>query len=144
MLFNPACEAENIYSTEPLKLVLLPRFLLLTVAFAAFGQARGEDYAFETAAVRLVLGSDGAAKSLVEKRSGREWLAPERLPFAAVKKGEKLFPATKLERRNGLLRAVFGESGVRADYRLTARPDYIVIELAGLEGCAGMTNSPCA
>jgi hypothetical protein len=108
--------------------------LALALAFAAASAARAENFVFETGVAKLVIGSDGVISSLIEKQNGKEQLRPTRLPFAAVRKGGQLFPASAVEQRAGLFHVTFGISGVSADYRITASEDYITVELAGVQG----------
>ena len=108
--------------------------LALTLAFAAGRGARAEEFVFETSTARLVIRSDAAASSLVDKQSGKERLRPGGMPFAAVRKNGALFPASTATRRNDTLHVTFGASGVVADYRITSNPDYIVVELVSFQG----------
>jgi hypothetical protein len=109
--------------------------LALALVSAAVNAAKAENFVFETGMARLVIGSDGVASSLIEKQNSREQLrAAGPLPFAAVKKGGQLTPASAIERRGALFHVTFGNSGVSADYRITASAEYIVIELAGVQG----------
>lgn len=50
--------------------------------------ARGEDFVFETDYARYVVASNELSKSLLEKKTGREWLLPKPTAFAQVKKDE--------------------------------------------------------
>ena len=108
--------------------------LALALAFAAANVARAENFVFETSVARLVIGSDGVISSLIEKQNGKEQLRPTRLPFATVRKGGQRFPTSAVEQRAGLFHVTFGISGVSADYRITASEDYIMVELAGVQG----------
>ena len=109
--------------------------LTLVLAFSAINVARAEHFVFETGMARLVIGSDGVASSLIEKQNNKEQLrAAGRLPFAAVRKGGQLFPASAIERRGALFHITFGVSRVSADYRITASAEYLVIELVGVQG----------
>jgi hypothetical protein len=108
--------------------------LALALAFAAVNGARAEDFVFETRAARLVIRPDAVASSLIDKQSGKERLRPEGLPFAAVKKDGRLFPASAADRRGGMLHVTFGTSGVDADYRITASAECLVVELAAFHG----------
>jgi hypothetical protein len=104
------------------------------MALAAANGSRAEEFVFETGAVRLVIGSDGMAASLVEKSNGKQRLSPERLAFAAIRKGGQLFPASAFARRAAGFHVTFGTSGVEADYRITAQRDYILVELLDFQG----------
>ena len=69
--------------------MLVGLFLLLGVS----AMARGEDFVFETDYARYVIASNGLSKSLLEKKTGREWLLPKPTPLAQVKNGGRAFPA---------------------------------------------------
>jgi hypothetical protein len=108
--------------------------LTLALAFAAVNAARAENFVFETRVARLVIGSDSMASSLIDKQNGKEQLQPERLPFFAVRKSGQTFPASGIEKQGALFHVTFGTSGISADYRITASPDYIVVELTQVQG----------
>jgi hypothetical protein len=106
----------------------------LILALAASAPARGEDFVFENDVVRWVIGSDGLNKSLLEKKTGRDWLAGRTSQLAWIKQGGKIQAGSAVVRQGDLLRITFGDSGVTADYRITTRPRYFVLELAALRG----------
>ncbi len=117
------------------KRLICPKLIVaLAIAFAAAHIARADEFVFETAAVRLVIRSDAVASSMIEKQNGKERLRPGGEPFAAVRKGGRLFPASAADRRGDLLHVTFGTLGVDADYRITARPKYMVVELVAFHG----------
>jgi hypothetical protein len=109
--------------------------LALALAFAFVSIAQAENFVFESSTARLVIGTDGTAVSLVEKQNEKEQLSPGGgLPFAVVRKNGQLVSASGIERRGALFHVTFGTSGVTADYRITASPEYIVVELAAVQG----------
>ena len=108
--------------------------LALILVLAATNRARAEDFVFETGMARLVIRSDALVISLMDKQSGKERLRPGTVPFAAVGKGGKLFPASDVDRRGDRLHVTFGRSGVDADYRISARANYILVELTAFHG----------
>ena len=114
--------------------IRLKLILALALAFATVNWARAEDFAFETRDARLVIRSDGVASSLIERLSGKERLSSGGVAFAAVRKGDRMFPASAAERRGDVLHVAFGTSGVDADYRITEKPEYLVIELTAFHG----------
>lgn len=58
---------------------------LCVLLFPLLAQAGGADVVIENAAVRLVIGADGAARSLIHKSTGEECLAAEvRTPICAI------------------------------------------------------------
>ena len=109
-------------------------FSLLMPAFAPAGRAAAQDFVFETGAARLTIRADGTVGGLVEKQNGKELPGPAGEAFAAAVKGGKAFPASAVKRRGGALHVTFGTSGIDADYRITARTDYIAVELTALRG----------
>jgi hypothetical protein len=108
--------------------------LALALASAAVNAAKAENFVFETGMARLVVRSDGVASSLIEKQNNKEQLRAAGLPFAAVRKGGQLFSASVVERHGSLFHVTFGVSGVSADYSISASQEYIVVELAGVQG----------
>ena len=108
--------------------------LALALAFASVNGARAGDFVFETRVTRLVIRPDAVVSSLIEKRNGTGRLSPEGVSFASVKKDGRLFPASAIVRRGDVLHVTFGTSGVDADYRITARDEYIVVELTAFHG----------
>jgi hypothetical protein len=105
---------------------------------AAFGLACASAFAadavFDTKIARLSISTNGVATSLLERKTRREWLAPEPHAIAAIKKGGKLFPATRLQPLARLWQADFGDSGVQVDLRITARSRYVVFEVVKVHG----------
>jgi hypothetical protein len=108
--------------------------LALALAFGAVNAAKAENFVFETRMARLVIRSDGVASSLIEKQNNKEQLRAAGLPFAAVRKRGQLFPASAVERRGSLFHVTFGVSGISADYSIIASQEYLVVELAGVQG----------
>lgn len=108
--------------------------LTLALALVAVNRVRAEDFVFETRTARLVIRPDAVASSLEEEPSGKERMSPGGVAFAAVKKGGHVFPASAAERRGTMLHVTFGTSGVDAEYQITARAEYIVVELAAFHG----------
>jgi hypothetical protein len=112
----------------------LGTYLNLTLVFVAVTGLHAKDFVFENRAARLVVRSNAVVSSLLDKQNGKERLGSEVLAFAAVRKGGQLFPASAAERRGDLLHVTFGNSGVDADYRISAQPEYITVELAAFHG----------
>jgi hypothetical protein len=108
--------------------------LEVVLAFASVSAAQAENFVFETSTAQLVIQSNGAVSSLIEKPNGKEQLQPAGLAFAMVVKNGQKFPASTVERRDPLFHFTFGTSGVSADYRITASTEYIVVELAAIQG----------
>ncbi|MCX7050081.1 MAG: hypothetical protein NTX50_31930 [Candidatus Sumerlaeota bacterium] len=117
----------------------MKRLMLIIGAVAAISllsapkAACGEEFVFENDLIRWSIGSDGMNKSLLEKKTGGEWLASNSR-IAWVKKGGKTFAASAVARRGEGLEIAFGDSGVTADCRITTRPHYFLVELAAVRG----------
>ena len=107
---------------------------LLSFALLVACGLHAEDFVYETASVRYVLGSDGFSKSLLEKGTKKEWLAPGALPMFAVRKAGKEYPVSALRREDNLLRASFGASGVSAAFSITTHSNYLLVELVSFQG----------
>ena len=73
----------------------LPVVLLIGLALALLATGL---LAQENKLVRFNVAPDANVTTLAEKETQREWLAPGKHPFLAVKKSGKYFPATSLER----------------------------------------------
>lgn len=110
-------------------IVVAAFFFSSRAAFAGSG-----DFVFETSTVRYVIGQDGVSKSLVEKKTGHEYLAQDKFSFASVKKGGKFSQISTLIREGDIYRAVFGKSGIEADFRIVGRDECIIVELVHLYG----------
>jgi len=108
--------------------------LALVILCSVHVSALAGEFSFETGSVRYAIGDDGFTKSLLEKGTGRELIASPAMPFAAIRKGGKYFPATGVRLAGNGLRVEFSQSGVSAEYRVTAGQDSIVLELVRIEG----------
>jgi hypothetical protein len=91
---NPMFQGEQ---TIGLKLVL--EFIL---AFAFVSAAQAGNLVFETSTEQLVIQSNGAVSSLIEKPNGKDQLHPAGLAFAMVVKNGRKFPASTVERNRWL------------------------------------------
>ena len=105
--------------------------MLLTLVLGRHSLAA--EFIFETNNALLAIRSDGKAISLIDKATGKQRLAGE-AAFAAVRKAGQESPASAIERHGDALHVLFGQSGVRADYRVISRPHYLVIELTHTVG----------
>ncbi len=109
--------------------------LLLVLGLSVVCRAgSSQDATFETEAIRFVLSAHGTAQSLLEKKTGHNWLTAPPRAFASVKKAGKYFPAANLTRDGDLWQVRFGEAQVQAAFRITARARYVVLELVRLQG----------
>jgi len=112
----------------------LPLTMALGFVLCCAGTARGEDFVFATGTAQFVITPSGIEKSFTDKRTGKNQLFIGGFPFAAVTRHGKQFPVTQFEHRGELYHLTFGESGVFADYRITPGPDYVMVELAAIQG----------
>ncbi len=106
--------------------------LTLIVVTASLVQA--EEFTFENDLVRFALGTDGLNKSLVEKSSGKNWMADTPSRFAWLKKADKTYSSTAIAPAGELLHIAFGDSGITADVKITAHARHFVVELVALSG----------
>jgi hypothetical protein len=106
--------------------------VILALVFAGLNAATGENFVFENGMARLEIGSDGVARSLINKQNQKEQLRPG--PFTAVRKGGHLFAVSAVERRGALFHVTFATSGVSGDYRITALAECLVVELVEIQG----------
>ncbi len=117
---------------------------LCVLLFPLLAQAGGADVVIENAAVRLVIGADGAARSLIHKSTGEECLAAEmRTPICAITQYRpydnenfliypakpRVFPACWVERRGDRLYVGFEDTYDIAVIRLDIEDDYIGFSL---------------
>lgn len=117
---------------------------LCVLLFPLLAQAGGADVVIENAAVRLVIGADGAARSLIHKSTGEECLAAEvRIPICAITQYRpydnenfliypakpRVFPACRVERRGDRLYVGFEDTYDTAVIRLDIEDDYIGFSL---------------
>ena len=117
---------------------------LCVLLFPLLAQAGGADVVIENAAVRLVIGADGAARSLIHKSTGEECRAAEvRTPICAITQYRpydnenfliypakpRVFPACRVERRGDRLYVGFEDTYDIAVIRLDIEDDYIGFSL---------------
>lgn len=117
---------------------------LCVLLFPLLAQAGGADVVIENAAVRLVIGADGTARSLIHKSTGEECLAAEvRTPICAITQYRpydnenfliypakpRVFPACRVERRGDRLYVGFEDTYDTAVIRLDIEDDYIGFSL---------------
>lgn len=117
---------------------------LCVLLFPLLAQAGGADVVIENAAVRLVIGADGAARSLIHKSTGEECLAAEvRTPICVITQYRpydnenfliypakpRVFPACRVERHGDRLYVGFEDTYDTAVIRLDIEDDYIGFSL---------------
>jgi hypothetical protein len=91
-------------------------------------------YTFETSTARLIIQPDGTTSSFTGLQGGEELLSSPGQPFATVRKNGIVFPATTFEPSGGLYHVTFKDSGISADYRISASTSCIVLELSAIYG----------
>lgn len=120
-------------------------FLIVSALLAPWlAQADATDVVIENAAMRLVIGADGAARSLIHKPTGEECLATDvRTPICAITQYRpydnenflifpakpRVFPANRVERRGDRLYVEFQDTYDIAVIRLDIRDAYIGFSL---------------
>ncbi len=87
----------------------------------------------ETDSLRLAVNSDGRVVEFLDRRSGQNYVAAAGSACASVRKGGQLLPATTLSVAGGQWQLQFGESGIEAVLRPSARPRHIVWEVVSLQ-----------
>lgn len=84
-----------------------------------------------------IIGTDGRTLRFADRRTGTNYSSPKPgTPFARVRKGGKEFGATAAAYSSGVLTAQFGDAGVTATLRVTARNHYFVFEVTAVNGDA--------
>lgn len=120
-------------------------FLIVSALLAPWlAQADATDVVIENAVMRLVIGADGAARSLIHKPTGEECLATDvRTPICAITQYRpydnenflifpakpRVFPANRVERRGDRLYVEFQDTYDIAVIRLDIRDAYIGFSL---------------
>lgn len=137
-------KARNTLKTSSGFILLFGFFLMLTSHLQAMQVTTGEDVIIENAEMRLVIGKDGRARSLMHKPTGQECLeADADLPVCAITQYRpydnenflmfpakpRTFPANKLERVGDELRVEFEDTYDIAFIGLDITDDYIAFKL---------------
>lgn len=87
----------------------------------------------ETQDVRWVVGPDGYGAAFVDKHTGRDYLAKEpRHAFAYVKKDGRVSGPASCAMAGDLITVTFADPEVRLDVRVTAKPRWLVLEVASV------------
>lgn len=108
----------------------------LTLGITLTTAASAAEITFENDLVRWTIGPDGQNVSLVERGTGQEWMPEPGGQMFAVGKGGQTFDSTAVQSDGSRLSVDFGTAGVKAEYRITARPRYFVVELVDVQGAA--------
>jgi len=87
----------------------------------------------ETDHVRYAIGADGRIASILDRRSGKEYLAREpRQAFALLTKAGKTHEPTACTAAGDLVTVEFSEPGVKVGIRAVPRKQYLVFEIASV------------
>lgn len=118
--------------------------ILCAIIVPFLSYADGADVVIENTAMRLVIGADGVARSLIYKATGEECLATEvRTPICAITQYRpydnenflifpakpRVFPANKVERRDDRLYVEFQDTYDIAVIKLDIKENYIGFSL---------------
>ena len=106
--------------------------ILTLFTFWLLSTAAAAEFHFETSTARLTLDDHGVCTSLRDVAGGTEWAAEKTAPFLTLRKNRVIYPATKLVRAGPNWGVEFGAAGVTAELRISARPDFIRIQLVRL------------
>jgi hypothetical protein len=100
--------------------------------------AHAKALVFETEAATLTISDTGSVQSLIDKSTHDQWLHPGTPPsqtaFALVRSRGRVMTATEIALHGDLYTIRFGRSGIEADYRISPRKSYLLIELVALRG----------
>ena len=79
-------------------------------------QAAGADVVIQTQRIRAAIGQDGVWRSLVDKRTGKDWCYTDRsVRLADAHINDKPTAVTSIEQTGRQLRLTFGRTGYRPD-----------------------------
>jgi hypothetical protein len=112
----------------------MSKCLLAAALFFVAILAGAQTTVFQTAAARLTIEPSGIVSGLIDKRSGNQELRPTGQPIATVSVGGREIPANSFHCSGAHCRVTFGDSGISADYKVSTTSDYILFEVAGVEG----------
>lgn len=117
---------------------LFLHFALLTAVCLAWPPLRAAGPApacsLQTEHTRWVIEADGRSLEWIDLRNHLDCLSANRPAMASVRKAGRIYPATAAKVHNGLLELEFGDSGLRAKLKTTAKPRYLLVEVAELTG----------
>ena len=88
----------------------------------------------QTEHVQWTIGVDGRSLGWIDLGDQQDYCPASHPPVATVKKAGKYHAATAAELKDGLLELQFGDSGVQAVLRATAKPRYLLVEVVSLVG----------
>lgn len=88
----------------------------------------------QTEYIKWAVGVDGRSLTWIDLRDQQDYCPASHPPVAMVKKAGRYQGATAAELKDGLLELQFGDSGVQAVLRATAKPRYLLVEVVSLAG----------
>jgi len=108
--------------------------VLLCVLVLAMGGLQA-DVTLETRDLRVEIGSDAVCRSIVAKKTGKEYCWTKR-PGAAfwVTLGRKSYPATAARLKGDILTVEFAAVKIALGMKVTRTDEYVALELASVEG----------
>ncbi|HZZ42112.1 MAG TPA: hypothetical protein VFE58_04180 [Tepidisphaeraceae bacterium] len=115
------------------------KFLLFIVVLLLSSlQLHGADLAFSNDDFSMTLTSNGDVAGLSDKSANEEWARKTppvgKASFATVHVGGRVIAASDIVRHDDVLTVRFGKSGIEADYRVTPRKGFILLELLRVRG----------
>ncbi|MDP7017096.1 MAG: hypothetical protein QGG36_14920, partial [Pirellulaceae bacterium] len=99
------------------------------LASAAGVRAEGDRIVCETDHVAYAVGTDGLNKAFTDRRTGRDYLEGDPVPFMFVEKDGQWTPSTAVQWDRGFLHVTFAETGIRAKLHTRAFANYLTLEL---------------
>jgi hypothetical protein len=105
------------------------------LVLSTLSQAAGpqpQRYVFTTPAARYVIETNGM--SSVEVRTKQRQLHTADYPFAVLKTASGSTPASRVVRHGATLTVTFGSTGIEADFIISSRADYFVVEVGATRG----------
>ncbi len=106
----------------------------LSVGLPAGGAEPKLACTLQTEHVQWTIGIDGRSLAWVDRGDQQDYCPASHPPVATVKKAGTYHAATAAALKDGLLELQFGDSGVQAVLRFTAKPRYLLVEVVSLAG----------
>jgi hypothetical protein len=102
------------------------------LALAAGVRAEGDRIVIETDHVVYAVGTDGLNKTFTDKRTDRDHLDGDPVPFMFVERDGQWTPSTAVEWVRGFLHVTFADTGIRAKVHVRATASYFTLELTAV------------
>lgn len=107
--------------------------LLLLLSGMASGQTPAA-ITLDNAYAAIEVAPNGQVTHFLDKATGTDYLAAPPAPFAQARKNGQAFPVSAVTREGDHLLFQFGDSGLRADIKLTIQPHYFLFEVLSVTG----------